>query len=392
MPGSSNQIQIYQGLKIQRLGYVYEVATLQTIDSMPPPVPEIYINDQNPLMSNPEVFIMAFLLLTLPILVYLAYRYGKKMGRKEHPHNENHELTPEMMKRRVSQESTSENSAHYQERVNSRSSSPAHSPNFNSIHSLPSLKNKNDSPLSFAPNKRDFDEKIEELSLDGLSSSKSQSHGQLMLKMNKVDEVECVEEVGDRKLIYKTAWKPQNERKELEGKILKEKLSLDSGEDKVVEKKAQFGVIFEKKKDGGLQKTENEEFFMVFDDKAEVPHTNAKTLKRAPLAVPTHAHSSTNIFTTSPKDSSNEKSQRNGVLALRASSVSPPLIPLEIERRSRSQTEESSKIESVIEKYGVPDETGKFKKIFKDVEFIGEGSFGEVCKVSLLLLYSLNYI
>jgi hypothetical protein len=329
---------------------------------------------------------MAFLLLTLPILVYLAYRYGKKMGRKEHPSTDHHDLTPEMMKRRVSQESTSENSAHYQERVNSRNSSPAHSPMFNSVPSLPSLKNKNDSPLSFAPNKRDWidEEKIDELSLDGHGSSKSHSQSQLMLKMNKIDEVECCEEVGDRKLIYKTAWKPENERRELENEILKEKSSSHSGKGQVVEKKAQFGVIFDKKKDGGLQKTEDTEFCMVFDDKPEELRTNAKPLKRASLVVPAHAHS---IFTTSPKDSSNEKSQQNGMLVLRASSVSPPLIPLEIERRSRSQTEESTKIESVIEKYGVPDETGKFKKIFKDVEFIGEGSFGEVCKV--LFLYSL---
>jgi translation initiation factor 2-alpha kinase 4 len=39
------------------------------------------------------------------------------------------------------------------------------------------------------------------------------------------------------------------------------------------------------------------------------------------------------------------------------------------------------KIANLIEKYDLPDETGKFNKIFKDVEWIGKGSFGEVYKV-----------
>jgi len=49
------------------------------------------------------------------------------------------------------------------------------------------------------------------------------------------------------------------------------------------------------------------------------------------------------------------------------------------EKLQRLQEEQT--FETIIQKYGLPHETGKFQKIFQSLEWIGEGSFGQVQKV-----------
>lgn len=49
------------------------------------------------------------------------------------------------------------------------------------------------------------------------------------------------------------------------------------------------------------------------------------------------------------------------------------------EKLQRLQEEQN--FETIIQKYGLPHETGKFQKIFQSLEWIGEGSFGQVQKV-----------
>jgi len=79
---NSQQIQVYEGLAPQSINviHVFEKNTVINIH----PVQHHYQpeNPDLPISLSFELVIVMLLILTLPILIYIAYRYGKKNGKK----------------------------------------------------------------------------------------------------------------------------------------------------------------------------------------------------------------------------------------------------------------------------------------------------------------------
>ena len=82
-PQISSQIQVYHRLIRQHEGYIMEYAEVQTIMHEYIPPPDLLSQPENPLSLSFELTFVMSLILLLPIFIYLAYRYGKKMGKKE---------------------------------------------------------------------------------------------------------------------------------------------------------------------------------------------------------------------------------------------------------------------------------------------------------------------
>jgi hypothetical protein len=251
MLGPGNQIQIYQETTVLKPGLVIKLATVETFQLKPQILPDNSINDNNPLMLNLEVFLVAFLLLALPILIYLAYRYGKKMGRKESVPDTHRYFGPEI-KRRFSQESTSGNSAQHLDANNDKVSSTTSSPALVPTLSLNEAVIKEDlisPPLSSGRNKREFsvqteDEKIDELILSDRNNSQPNTECQLVPLINKIDTTDNVENF---KIVYAQSCGSDHDDKGVDQELFEEKLKLHSQEGQVVKKEVKYGISFEKK-------------------------------------------------------------------------------------------------------------------------------------------------
>lgn len=68
-----------------------------------------------------------------------------------------------------------------------------------------------------------------------------------------------------------------------------------------------------------------------------------------------------------------ESSRRSQISSTKSNTKSTTII--------RPEEEKKLRIQRLIDEYDLPDETGKFNKIFKNADSIGSGSFGEVFKV-----------
>lgn len=411
MHGPGNQIDFALNLPADYPGYVSVPPPYNITSSIPSNLQDNPLDSNNLAILNPEIFIVAFLLLALPICIYLAYRYGKKTGRKEHVPLSYKYFGPGAIKRRSSIDSTSGNSYIRQISNGSRGSSAESSPNLNCTLS-PQESSKKDSPLSnlmsIGKTKRESsvqteDEKIDELVLNDKVDSKTDANGQIVFVGDKVDSLDNIDNF---KIAYTRSCGAKDKEHELDAELFQEKLLLHSQDDHVLKREVQYDIIF-KREGRFFQKREVKELTTTYCEGVDGPEHTAKLLKKT-YQFKHNGLVSQKLFASKPKTVDGNIRQ-NKMLAIgaeehvhhdRSSSLVPERAVRkyseaepkrsssfnEIKSEEKGNSQNGSKFENVVEKYGVPDETGKFNKIFKEVEWIGEGSFGEVYKVIFLLI------
>jgi serine/threonine protein kinase len=405
MLGPGNTPELDHNIALNDQVFAAPVVPQETIQNISAQRPDYPINDSNLANLNLEVLLVTFLLLALPITIYLAYRYGKKMGKKESAPISHHNFELENARRRPSQESTSATSLHQLDHTSSKASSTSNSPSLNPILSQKgSLRyiGSNSPSIRSDRNKREpsvktEDEKFEEMILSDHNNSAVSPTGKLVPIENQDKEKESF------KILYQHSRSLKEGKKDLNDNIFEEKLQLHSQDDQITRQEVKVGISFEKNK-GQFQKTETTEVRTIYEPNAQVPEKNARLIKenyqKAPIFNRLLSHSA---------GANLKKTKSVGLLALPreefrqvdfAKSVSQAVVVRKDSQFSQvndnkgnnitanlSTKEDLSKviidpkIANLIEKYDLPDETGKFHKIFKEVEWIGNGSFGEVYKV-----------
>jgi len=421
---NSQQIQVYEGLAPQSINviHVFEKNTVINIH----PVQHHYQpeNPDLPISLSFELVIVMLLILTLPILIYIAYRYGKKMGKKEQhsaPSSKSNSPTVNpinsIKKLTLSQRSTGEtlsesddaelgpslpienfaevppslspsNSKHLinQELVNKLSddqSQTSHSPK------SPSLKSF--SPKSPKENLETSSDKQEpEFFLDGKESSTEDTFNQTNHVLKPCfDEPEKIAE--NFTVIMQKDYDKENNTGKVSQSFDDEKIKLHTDDSQI--KKQQIAVKLSiERKDGALQKVETQEIITVYCEDVKEPEANAALLKKA------YENYQNNSLSEKPfidlTRGRNKKS--TALVSLRTPPVHFNVLNLanqiclpDVERfdelvdnkESSKSSPEPCTLEELLEKDDLPHETGKFNKIFKNTEVIGQGSFGEVYKV-----------
>lgn len=350
--------------------------------------------------GNIELLVISILLLSLPIMIYLAYRYGKKMGRKEtnSPNLVQHYFGNEPFKKNSEEESTCSASDIGKDKENEKGQSTESSPALSNISQ----------PTSVRQESSQFPEQ------DKSSSKGEESMRQLMLN----EEHEIYPE-------FTLKFEPESgngAQNQTGAEIFEEKLKLHTTEEQIEKKHGTFGVRLEKK-NGQLHKVETTEVRTVYSHETPEPEENAKRLasnfyQKAPIFNtlsringPTHASSypgpaqNSAMLPYLEKTRSDPTNNLQTRLALPFAQSPEPVLNKIIEDakkdsdesrdflqssqegskgKSKDTTKDLERLSSVqklVEEYDLPDETGKFNKIFKAAELIGEGSFGEVYKV-----------
>ena len=387
--------------------YTHSTLISQVDYPIPSHVQNSSIYDDNTDLFNFEVRMVALLLLVLPMVIYLAYRYGKKMGRKENIPLEYRYFGPEAIRRNISEESTSDNSFPHLEETNSKVSSTESSPRLgaSSFQKHTKKVEQSLSPPSLNESKRDLsvqteDKQIKEFTLDDKNKLSEDSNNKLVPLGYSSD---LNNNPQDFKIVHVQTWDREMDKKGVDQELFEEQLKLHSEDAQVLKKEVKQGVVI-RKNGNYFQKTEIRELCTTYDPQSDVPMINAKLLQETYKNAPIHKK----LFGLTKEASDGKKS--SGLLAIadadtkhysedKSAAQSLPIkettvsmerqISLQVEAKTlveKTKTMSEFRMENVVEKYGLPDETGKFNKIFKDVEWIGEGSFGEVYKVIVFSL------
>jgi len=351
--------------------------------------------------GNIELLIITILLLSLPIMIYLAYRYGKKMGRKEtnSPSLAQFYFGNGTVKKNLEEKSTCSASDQMRDKENEKGQSTDSSPALSATSQHNSFR----------------DDAVQLPEAEKSSAKREEGSGQLMVH----EETEIFPE-------FTLTYEPENgngAQNQAAAEIFEEKLKLHTADDQIEKKHGTFGVRLEKK-NGQLHKIETTQVRTVYSNETPEPEENAKRLasnfyQQSPIlntlgriSGPTH----TNSFPGKPENSAVlpylEKTRSDPTnlvqsrLALPYAQTPEPVVNKLVEdfkkdsdgsrENLQSNSEDTkpvkskdtaqnldrlSSIQKLVEEYDLPDETGKFNKIFKAAELIGEGSFGEVYKV-----------
>jgi len=397
MSSFGNEIQIYQELTVHQPSSFPNPASSELFHKASPPLLDNIVNDENPIVFNLEVLIVSLLLLALPIIIYLAYRYGKRMGRKEHVSDAQYYFGQNVTKRRSSQNSSSDESNRQYGSMNSKTSSTASSPALNpsSIQQNPiPMKEKNIlHSLSFQKSQREFsmqteEETIEELSLSEGNNFKLSPLDQKVLNLNKFDNTDEIQtEAKPKSLIYHFEEKEKNE---IQGtQIYKQRRSV------LMPNNSKINEVSPNGSERKMKSSEIKEPLTHFNLKSEKFTLNSNDkdkLNAFENDIDEIAHPKPLLALDLKRHFSlgdEKKPILQGMVARGNSENLKKTNTLQTETKDESKHEDKTlsekRIESLVEKYELPDETGKFNKIFKEVEWIGEGSFGEVYKVHLSL-------
>ena len=396
MSNLGNQIQIYQELDVHRPVSFPELPYLNSKAKPPPLLLENLVNDENLLFFNFEVLLVSLLLLALPIIIYLAYRYGKRMGRKEHVSDAHAFFGQHTIKKQSSPLFSNDESYHPFNSMNSKTSSTASSPALNpsiAQQNPVSIKEKHIlTSLSFPKAKRESsvqteEENIEDLQLNDGTIVKFSPQEQMILNQNIINTNNEGQNIQKLKTLASrfTEGKEKNESPCKE--VFKRRsffipnnsdhieVSPNGSERKMksTEIKGKFAPLNHKGEKFQLSNDDKEKLnFFEKDGEGFLP-------PRSLLSLDLKRHFSMGeerrpiLQGMAPRGNSENLKNKTSNFLLESKEDS----------KRDDKTTSEKRIESLVEKYELPDETGKFHKIFKDVEWIGEGSFGEVYKVQL---------
>ena len=414
-----NQIQLYHRLTEHRDGFILEYSELQTLTFDTSYLPPL---DEQPIKSSFfsfELIFVFFLLLTLPIFVFIAYHYGKKMGKKENnpPEMENSNSCL-MLQHGASSKST---------KATLSDSSDGDKDIFTQL----------DRPLVDAQshnndyNKNIFQEEIVDQKQESspMEVIKSESNPRSLERLNETEDKNkdgfcesnsCSEEGNANLTLLSPQKEPDTDLKvefliqrssEVEESndagddIYIENLKLHTDKDQIKKQEVKFGLTVENR-NGVLQKIETKEIKTTYVEGADEPEMNAMLVKKAydtykqnPIA--------RNLFIPLSQDKE-EQGQSRALVPFNTPQVitgnldltrhftfpgkTPDIVkPYQINEAAIdviSPSQSDLRISKLLEREDFPHETGKFRKIFKNVERIGEGSFGEVYRV--ILFYNLK--
>ncbi len=409
---NSQQIQVYESLG-QESGNIIHVFEKNTIINIHPVL-------NNPQPENPdlsislsfELVIVMLLILTLPILIYVAYRYGKKMGKKEHHSYPSSKSNSPAMKTTLtmSQRSTGENLSESGEaepeppvpinnsaevprsRSNSNSKQLINKEDGNKLEKSKSSSQTSGSPKSSFETSSDKQEK--EFCLDGKANSTiiENEINQANYQLNPCfDEPEKITE--NFTFLMKKTYDKETNVGNLGQSFDDEKIKLHTDDSQIKKQQIEVKLSFERK-DGALQKVETQEIITVYCEDVKEPEKNALILKKAYENYQNDSAMIDKHFIELNNRGRNRKT--TALVSLRTPPVYTNVLNLanqiclpEIENFDPvPESQEASKsspepctLEELLEKDDLPHETGKFNKIFKNAEVIGQGSFGEVYKV-----------
>jgi len=253
----------------------------------------------------------------------------------------------------------------------------------------PSLKSF--SPKSPKENLETSSEKPElEFFLDGKESSTEDTFNQANHQLKPCfDEPEKVTE--NFTVILQKDYDKENNTGKISQSFDDEKIKLHTDDSQI--KKQQIAVKLSiERKDGALQKVETQEIITVYCDDVKEPEANAALLKKA------YENYQNNSLSEKPfidltrgrnKKSTALVSLRTPPVHLNVLNLANQICLPDVEhfdemlenKESSKSSPEPCTLEELLEKDDLPHETGKFNKIFKNTEVIGQGSFGEVYKV-----------
>ncbi len=371
----SSQVRLYSDLTIYHIDASSPFASRLLIKEETFMLSNQTEKDNNTQVFNLEVLLVSLLLLALPIVIYLAYRYGKRIGRKEHVSDAQYYFGQPNNKKTSPAYSSDEGSFRT---VNSQTSSTASSPALNSCaqNQLKEPKeNMPSSPFTFCSRKDeamvqtednidDFrlndESKTSSPQLDKLKGEKERSEAQdgLAIRLNPILEKKESIQWDIDNLLQKHAQSAQ-------------KPAEDSREVKPIAQSAMlkyhYGSSSSSKDCDAPKKTE----------KLQLSGNKMKSGENGALQP---------MFGLRRYESHNEIRYPMEGLVVRGRSEVLPKKSVDFLNEMNYNAEKQIKIESVVEKYELPDETGKFNKMFKNAERIGEGSFGEVYKVRIYKL------
>lgn len=409
---NTQQIQVYESLgqDSPNIIHVFEKNTIINIHPAQNPPPS-----ENPDLSislSFELVIVMLLILTLPILIYIAYRYGKKMGKKEqHSYPSSKSNSPVIKKLTLSHRSTGETLSESGEAdlepslpIENFAEVPPSLSNSNSKHlfnqedvnKLEKSQSNSSSQTSQSPKtslETSSEKQEKEFFLDGKESSTPEneiSNSTHQLKPC-FDEPEKVTE--NFTLLMKKTYDKENNLGTISQSFDDEKIKLHTDDSQIKKQQIEVKLSFERK-DGTLQKVETQEIITVYCEDVKEPEKNALLIKKA------YENYQTDSISDKPFIDLNRGRNRKttALVSLRTPPVYTNVLNLvnqiclpdiEIEKfDALPEHQEASKsspepctLEQLLEKDDLPHETGKFNKIFKNAEVIGQGSFGEVYKV-----------
>jgi serine/threonine protein kinase len=412
---NSQQIQVYESLG-QDSGNIIHVFEKNTIINIHPVL-------SNPQPENPdlsislsfELVIVMLLILTLPILIYIAYRYGKKMGKKEqHSYPSSKSNSPVIKKLTLSQRSTGTGDTLSE---SGEAELEPSLPIVNFAEVPPSLSNSNPKQLV---NKEDAN-KLEKSQSNSSSQNSESPKTSLETSSDKQDKEFCLDGKANSTIIeneinqanyqlnpcfdepekitenftflMKKTYDKENKVGNLSQSFDDEKIKLHTDDSQIKKQQIEVKLSFERK-DGALQKVETQEIITVYCDDVKEPEKNALMLKKVYENYQNDSAMIDKHFIDLNNRGRNRKT--TALVSLRTPPVYTNVLNLanqiclpEIETFDAvPESQEASKsspepctLEELLEKDDLPHETGKFNKIFKNAEVIGQGSFGEVFKV-----------
>lgn len=408
---NSQQIQVYESLG-QESGNIIHVFEKNTIINIHPvlnkPQPE---NPDFSISLSFELVIVMLLILTLPILIYIAYRYGKKMGKKEHhSYPSSKSNSPVIKKLTLSQRSTGETLSESGDGelepslpIENFAEVPPSLSNSNSKHlinkedanKLEKSQSNSSSQTSESPKtslETSSDKQEKEFCLDGKENSTIENeinHANHQLKPC-FDEPDKVAE--NFTLLMKKTYDKENNVGNLSQSFDDEKIKLHTDDSQIKKQQIEVKLSFERK-DGALQKVETQEIITVYCENVQEPERNALLIKKA-------YENYQNDSSISDKPFIDLNRGRNRKTTALVSLRTPPVYtnvlnlanqiclpeienfdPVPESQEASKSSPEPCTLEELLEKDDLPHETGKFNKIFKNAEVIGQGSFGEVYKV-----------
>ena len=411
-----NQIQLYHRLIEHRDGLTLEYSELQTLTFDTPYLPLL---DEQPIKSSFfsfELIFVFFLLLMLPIFVFIAYHYGKKMGKKENnpPETEASNSSYLMLQHAISNKST---------KATLSDSSDGDKDAFTQLDKpsvdVQSPNNDNDKDI--------FQEEIvdQKQELSPIEAIKSESDRKSLERLSETEDKKkngfcesnsCSEEESanltllspqkeldtDLKVEFIIQRSSEVEESNDASDVYVENFKLHTDKSQVKKQEVKFGLTVENR-NGVLQKIETKEIKTTYIEGAEEPEMNAMVIKKA---YDTYKQNpiTRNLFIPLSQDKEEQGQSRSlvpfntpqvitGNLDLTRHFIFPGKsqdivktyqineAPIDVFSPNHSDL----RISKLLEREDFPHETGKFKKIFKNVERIGEGSFGEVYRVIILI-------
>jgi len=415
----SSQIQVYHRLIRQHHGFMMEYAEVQTITHEYIEAADIFAQPENPLSLSFELTFVMSLILLLPIFIYLAYRYGKKMGKKENNLSSPQTSSPIIKKLTLSNRSTGDafsesDEADFEPLVpfESRKNVAPGETNCNNKNTF-KQENVSQTKNSLSPSKSTSSENsnnsgksTEGTKEKGLNSNiKSGSQSQdddILNKLNPPFKYATNDDLVTFSLTMQHAFDKETRNPNLHHSLDDEKILLHTDENQVKKREMKFQLNLEMK-NGVFEKVETQEVRTVYCETAQEPEMNALLLKKA------YEKYQDNSLNDKPFLNLNKNKEnrgfRNALVPLKTPLIYQHVLTSENQlclldgsnKVSKNQNNcqesdtipkspEEAKIQDLqvlLEQDDLPHETGKFNKIFKNPEIIGEGSFGEVYKVNI---------